>query len=141
MFHVTWTTFKFKRNQLGTVLAYVMWLWLTARLMCTLKWLWSIEIQCHKRVDLKPKATINYTDFYHSSVKQFYFSMNTIFSIMGENMTEDWAAVGCHLTCDSWSYNEILWRVIFFKSLNGHIDYSMARRSWHTLKLFPVGSY
>ena len=24
MFHVTWITFKFNRNQLGTVLAYVM---------------------------------------------------------------------------------------------------------------------
>ena len=24
MFHVTWATFEFKRNQLGTVLAYVM---------------------------------------------------------------------------------------------------------------------
>ena len=24
MFHVTWTTFKFNRNQLGTVLAFVM---------------------------------------------------------------------------------------------------------------------
>ena len=24
MFHVTWTTFKFKRNQLGTVSVYVM---------------------------------------------------------------------------------------------------------------------
>ena len=24
MFHVTWTTFKFNRNQLGTVSAYVM---------------------------------------------------------------------------------------------------------------------
>ena len=36
MFHVTWTTFKLKKDQLGTVSAYVMWLWLIALLMCTL---------------------------------------------------------------------------------------------------------
>ena len=48
IFHVTWTTFTFNTNQLEMVLAYVMWLWLIALLMCTLKWLSSIEIQCHK---------------------------------------------------------------------------------------------
>ena len=56
MFHVTWTTFKFNRNQLGTVLAYVMWLWLIALLMCTLKWLSSTEVQCHKGFHLKHKG-------------------------------------------------------------------------------------
>ena len=62
MFHVSWITFKFNRNQLETVLAYVMWLWLIALLMCTLKWLSSIEIPCHKGFHLKPKAAINYTE-------------------------------------------------------------------------------
>ena len=62
MFHVTWTTFKFNRNQMGTVSAYVMWVWLISLLMCTLKWLSSIEIQCHKEFHLKPKAAINYTE-------------------------------------------------------------------------------
>ena len=37
MFHVTWITFKFNRNKLGTVSAYVMRLWLVALLMCTLE--------------------------------------------------------------------------------------------------------
>ena len=32
MFHVTWTTFKFNRNQLGTVSAYAIRLWLIALL-------------------------------------------------------------------------------------------------------------
>ena len=56
MFHVTWTTFKFNRNRLGTVSAYVMWLWLIALLMCTLKWLSTTETQCHKWFHLKPEA-------------------------------------------------------------------------------------
>ena len=43
MFHVTWTTFKFNRKQLGTVLAYVRWLWLITLSMYTLKWLSIIE--------------------------------------------------------------------------------------------------
>ena len=30
--------------------------------MCKLKSLYSIEIQCHKRFHLKPKAAINYTE-------------------------------------------------------------------------------
>ena len=30
--------------------------------MCTLKWLSSIEIQCHKGFHLKPKAAINCTE-------------------------------------------------------------------------------
>ena len=59
MFHATWTTFKFNRNQLGTVSAYAMWPWLIALLMWTLKWLSSIEIQCHKGFYLKPKAAIS----------------------------------------------------------------------------------
>ena len=62
MFHVTWTTFKFNRKQLGTVSAYVMWLWLIALLMWTLKWLSSVEIQYHKGFHLKPKAAINNTE-------------------------------------------------------------------------------
>ena len=62
IFHVSWTSFKFNRNQLGTVSAYVMWLWLIALLMCTLKWLSSIEIHCHKGLHLKPKTAINYTE-------------------------------------------------------------------------------
>ena len=62
MFHVTWTTFKFNRNQLRTVSAYVIWLWLIAFLMCTLKWLSSIEVQCRKRFNLKPKAAIDNTE-------------------------------------------------------------------------------
>ena len=47
---------------MGTVSVYVMWLWLIALLMCTLKWLSSIEIQCHKGFYLKPKAAINYIE-------------------------------------------------------------------------------
>ena len=64
MLHVTWTTFKFKfnKNELGMVSAYAMWLWLIALLMCTFKWLSSIEIQCHKGFHLNPKAAINYTE-------------------------------------------------------------------------------
>ena len=62
MFHVTWTTFKFNRNQLGTVSAYVVWLWLIAILTRTLKWLSTIEIHCHNGFHLKPKAAINNTE-------------------------------------------------------------------------------
>ena len=62
MFHATWTTSKFSRIRLGTVSAYVMWLWLIALLMCALKWLSSTEIQCHKGFHLKPKAVVNYLE-------------------------------------------------------------------------------
>ena len=62
MFHVPWTTFKFSGNQLRTVSAYVMWLWLITLLMRTIKWLSSIKIQCHKGFHLKPKAAINNTE-------------------------------------------------------------------------------
>ena len=92
MFHVTWTTFKFNRNQLGTVSAYLMWIWLIALLMCTLKWLSSIEIQRHtKGFNLKRKAAVNYTEILSL--------IDT--NIMGENMIEDWAAVWSHLKVDS----------------------------------------
>ena len=62
MFHVTWATFKFNRNQLGTVSGYVMWLWLIGLLMCTVKRLSSIEIQCDKGFHLKLNAAINNTE-------------------------------------------------------------------------------
>ena len=39
-----------------------MWLWLIALLMCTLEWSSSLELQCHKKFHLKPKAAINYTE-------------------------------------------------------------------------------
>ena len=55
---------------MGTVSAYVMWLWLSTLLMCTLKWLSCIEIQSHKGFRIKPKAAAtNLTlKFYHLSV-------------------------------------------------------------------------
>ena len=52
-----------------------------------------------------------------------------------------WAASWSHLTCGPLSYSEILWRVIFRYWLNGHVDYSTARSSWHTLnrsQLVPI---
>ena len=139
MFHVTWTTFKFNRNQLGTVLAYVMWLRLIALLMCTLKWLSSIEIQYHKRFHLKPKAAINYTEISSLICKTILIFNEHNFQYNGGNMTEDLAAVSDAILLMVRS--EILCRVIFRLWLNEHIDYSRAQRSWHTLKPFPVGSY
>ena len=90
MFNVIWTTFKFNRNRLGTVSAYVIWLWIISPLLCTFKWLSSIEMQCHKGLHLKPKAAINYAEI--SSLFCHWYQYN------GENMTEDWAVLWSHLT-------------------------------------------
>ena len=57
-----------------------------AFLMCTLKRSSSTEIQYHKGFHLKPKAAINYTEISSFTCKKNQFSMNTIFSMMGENM-------------------------------------------------------
>ena len=62
MFYVIWATFIFNTDWLGTVSAYVMWLWLISLFMCTIKWLSSIEIQCNKRFHSKPKAAIGYAE-------------------------------------------------------------------------------
>ena len=48
---------------------------------------------------------------------------------MGENMIEDWVAVLSHLTCGPLSCSEILGE----QWINGHVDYSMSRSSWHQL--------
>ena len=62
IFHVIWATFSFNRIHLGIVSPYITWLWLITLLMCTLIWLYSIDIQCHERFHLKPKADINCTE-------------------------------------------------------------------------------
>ena len=102
MFHVTWTTFKFNRNQLGMVSAYVMWLWLIALLMCTLKWLSNIEIRCHKGFHLKPKAAINNTEISSLICKTILFSMNTIFSIYLWSVVRPWNSLESNLSLMTW---------------------------------------
>ena len=43
--------------------------------MYTLKWLYRIEIQCHKRIHLKPNAAINYREI-SSVIYETIFILN-----------------------------------------------------------------
>ena len=75
LFHINWTTFNFNRSHLGMVSIQVTCLLLLAFLMCTFKWLYRVEIQCHKWFHLKPNAVIN-----QPAISSFTYGRKLIFN-------------------------------------------------------------
>ena len=77
MFHIIWTTFSSNRAHMGIISrdygqypSHV-----------HTKWLYSVEIQCHKRFHLKSKAAINYTEIliFNEHNFQNYFALCIVY--------------------------------------------------------------
>ena len=113
----------------------------------TLKWLYSLEIQCHKWFHLKPNVVvINHTEILSFICKGNQFSMTVNFSIVrfilitGRNMNEDHSCLDVTIpvpindTLISLESNLCWW-------LHSHIHSSMARRHclrWNRSQLVSI---